>query len=140
MTTAISATARRARRGSDVVVLSVPTDHVYVRHLSTLPGQTAPCRVVRLRDPQDPWWPPPALEPDWLAERTDEFDLLHLHFGFDARSVEELQAVIDILRDAGRPLVQTVHDYAWTFAFCGPILWALLGTAVGWFFSNKSGR
>ena len=23
-------------------------------------------------------------------------------------------------------LVQTVHDYAWTFAFCGPILWALL--------------
>jgi glycosyltransferase involved in cell wall biosynthesis len=66
--------------------------------------------VLRLRDPQDPWWPPPALDPQWLARRTADFDLLHLHFGFDARSVEDLRAVVDVLHGAGKPLVQTVHD------------------------------
>jgi hypothetical protein len=92
-------------------VLSVPTDHVYVRHLSPPPGDTMPLpRVIRLRDPQDPWWPPPALDPGWLQRRTADFDLLHLHFGFDARSVDDLMEVVDVLAAAGKPLVQTVHD------------------------------
>ena len=94
-----------------VVVLSVPTDHVYVRHLAPLSGTGEPdVGVVRLRDPQEPWWPPPALDPRWLEARTDEFDLLHLHFGFDARSTDDLRDAVDVLRTAGRPLVQTVHD------------------------------
>lgn len=92
-------------------VLSVPTDHVYVRHLSPPPEDPGPQpRVFRLRDPQDPWWPPPALDPEWLRRRTADFDLLHLHFGFDARTVDDLRGVVDVLAAAGRPLVQTVHD------------------------------
>jgi glycosyltransferase involved in cell wall biosynthesis len=98
-------------RTATIRVLSVPTDHVYVRHLS--PPRGDPPRqpeVHRLRDPQDPWWPPPALDPRWLAQRTEDFDLLHLHFGFDARSVDDLRAIVGVLRAAGKPLVQTVHD------------------------------
>lgn len=97
--------------GGAVVVLSVPTDHVYVRHLAPLPGEDAARnRVVRLKDPKDPWWPPPALDPGWLEMRTDEFDILHIHFGFDARSPVDLTEVVDVLRSARKPLVQTVHD------------------------------
>jgi hypothetical protein len=92
-------------------VLSVPTDHVYVRHLSPPPSASRPeRRVVRLRDPQDPWWPPPALDPAWLHGRIADFDLMHVHFGFDAREVDDLRGVVDVLAAAGRPLVQTVHD------------------------------
>ena len=92
-------------------VLSVPTDHVYVRHLSPPQSASGPeRRVVRLRDPQDPWWPPPALDPAWLHGRIADFDLMHVHFGFDAREVEDLRGVVDVLAAAGRPLVQTVHD------------------------------
>jgi len=91
-------------------VLSVPTDHVYVRHLSPPPGASVQPEVVRLRDPQDPWWPPPALDPVWLRGRTSDFDLLHVHFGFDARSVDDLRGVVEVLTASGRPLVQTVHD------------------------------
>jgi len=99
----------RTRR--DVAVLSVPSDHVYVRHLAPLPGEDdGPRRVVRLEDPEDPWWPPPALEPAWLEARTDDFDIFHVHFGFDARSLVDLADVVDVLRSAGKPLVQTVHD------------------------------
>jgi beta-1,4-mannosyltransferase len=92
-------------------VLSVPTDHVYVQHLSPLPGDPVRVpRVMRLRDPQDPWWPPPALDPEWLRRRIADFDLLHLHFGFDARSLDDLRGVVDVLSAAGKPLIQTVHD------------------------------
>lgn len=95
-------------------VLSVPAGHVYVRHLSDPAGTDA---VDRLPDPQPPgappgarWWPPPALEAGWVREHAGEFDLCHVHFGFDARSPEQLQALVDALRDSGRPLVYTVHD------------------------------
>jgi beta-1,4-mannosyltransferase len=98
-------------RTETIRVLSVPTDHVYVHHLAPPPGDPpVQPEVLRLRDPQDPWWPPPALDPRWLARRTADFDLLHLHFGFDARSVDDLHAVVDVLHGAGKPLVQTVHD------------------------------
>ncbi|MDQ1600294.1 MAG: beta,4-mannosyltransferase [Actinomycetota bacterium] len=98
-------------RTGTIRVLSVPTDHVYVHHLAPA-AEEPPVQpeVLRLRDPQDPWWPPPALDPRWLVRRTADFDLLHLHFGFDARSVDDLRAVVDVLRSAGKPLVQTVHD------------------------------
>jgi hypothetical protein len=50
------------------------------------------------------------LEPGWIAEHADEFDVFHIHFGFDARSPAELRDVVDALREAGKPLVFTVHD------------------------------
>jgi len=48
------------------------------------------------------------LEPSWVREH--DFDLLHLHFGFDARTPEQLAELVAALRETGRPLVQTVHD------------------------------
>jgi glycosyltransferase involved in cell wall biosynthesis len=98
-------------RTEAIRVLSVPSDHVYVHHLAPPPGASpVQPEVLRLHDQQDPWWPPPALDPRWLAHRTADFDVLHLHFGFDARSVSDLRAVVEVLRAAGKPLVQTVHD------------------------------
>jgi beta-1,4-mannosyltransferase len=100
-------------------VASVPSSHVYVRHLSPaghdLSGGDA---IERLADPvpsggtaeQSQWWPPAMLEAGWVADHADEFDVFHVHFGFDARSPAELQDVVEALRIAGRPLVFTVHD------------------------------
>ena len=95
------------------MVASVPADHVYIRHLSPL-DRPGPVRLAD-PDPDDPgraaqqrWWPPAMLEPSWV--RTHEFDLLHLHFGFDAREPADLEAFMAALRDRGRPLVFTVHD------------------------------
>lgn len=97
-----------------VRVLSVPSGHVYVRHLSSPEGDPD---VVRLPDPPVPgdvpaaqWWPPPSLDPAWVRRHRDEFDLAHVHFGFDARSPHELLAWVGALREARKPLVYTVHD------------------------------
>ena len=50
------------------------------------------------------------LEPGWIREHADDFDVLHVHFGFDALAPEQLHDVVASLRAAGRPLVVTVHD------------------------------
>ncbi|WP_291051098.1 glycosyltransferase family 1 protein [Herbiconiux sp.] len=99
---------------------SVPSGHVYVRHLSPVdsPRATPGPAVRRLADPDpdDPrrsavsrWWPPAMLEPSWVRSH-DEFDLFHLQFGFDARSPTQLSELAEALRDTDRPLVYTVHD------------------------------
>jgi hypothetical protein len=101
---------------SDVItVASVPANHVYVRHL-TAPDTDD--RVRRLPDPrpcgapsdQSVWWPPVMLDPDWIERHHETFDVFHIHFGFDAQSVENLTGVVQTLRKHGKPLVQTVHD------------------------------
>jgi hypothetical protein len=97
-----------------IVVASVPAGHVYVRHLS--PPSTPPTPVVRLPDPpsgpapDSPWWPPLMLTSGWVDEHAAEFDVMHVHFGFDAISPEDLEAVVAALRRHDKPLVVTVHD------------------------------
>ena len=96
-----------------LTVASVPSGHVYVRHLAPLDGRGA----VRLPDP-DPsrpekaagatWWPPVMLDPQWA--RQAELDAFHLHFGFDACPPAQLQELTRVLRERGKPLVFTVHD------------------------------
>jgi hypothetical protein len=56
------------------------------------------------------WWPPVILRPDWVAAHHQEFDLAHLHFGFDAVEPAELGRWVEELRRRDRPLVFTVHD------------------------------
>ena len=97
-------------------ILSVPSGHVYVRHLSDNHGVDHD-DVVRLPDPPvggdvpaAQWWPPRALDADWVWANLHRFDLFHLHFGFDARSPAQLCELVNVLRTAGKPLVYTVHD------------------------------
>ena len=98
-----------------IVVASIPSGHVYVRHLSppTASGQDA---VVRMPDPpsgpspDSPWWPPQMLRSDWVTRHAADFDVMHVHFGFDAIAPEDLEDLTRTLRRHDKPLVLTVHD------------------------------
>ena len=90
-------------------VLSLPADHHYVRH-ALGPG----ARV--LRDPPVPgaprrvWWPSPAWEPTWIERHRAAFDLVHVHFGYEHRTVAQIRDWVRALRRLQVPLVVTVHD------------------------------
>ena len=96
-------------------VASVPASHVYVRHLSPPTGDDA---VTRLPDPRPAdgatvpggWWPPLMLEPGWVARHHREFDVFHIHFGFDALPPETIAGVANDLARHDKPLVYTLHD------------------------------
>ncbi|MDQ2748657.1 MAG: glycosyltransferase family 1 protein, partial [Actinomycetota bacterium] len=70
-------------------VAAVPASHVYVQHIGRPDGFDGVYRLpdpkpaVRVTEPGQ-WWPPPALSASWIADHHDEFDLMHLQFGFDA--------------------------------------------------------
>lgn len=98
-----------------IIVASIPSGHVYVRHLAS-PFSVGGDPVVRLADPpsgrsaESTWWPPRMLTRNWIVEHAPDFDVMHIHFGFDALSPEDLQDVVATLREHGKPLVVTVHD------------------------------
>ena len=105
-------------RQNRIRVASVPSGHVYIRHLDPTPeGQ--PGRVLRLPDP-DPdspdnpatgkWWPPVMLNAGWIDANAGSFDVFHIHFGFDAQDPSALQEAVTALRRHGKPLIYTVHD------------------------------
>ncbi|MEO9249077.1 glycosyltransferase family 4 protein [Citricoccus nitrophenolicus] len=104
--------------GDALRVASIPYNQVYIRHLEAVEGER-PTRVRRLPDPhpaggsrftQSGWWPPAMLSAQWVAQHHTDFDLMHVHFGFDAVSPADLAALIDELRRHGKPLVYTAHD------------------------------
>ncbi|CAN5781483.1 hypothetical protein BH10ACT9_BH10ACT9_53430 [soil metagenome] len=96
-------------------VASVPGSHLYVRHLSDPDGTDS---VRRLPDPVPAdgrkipggWWPPLMLEPSWIENYHTEFDVFHVHFGFDALTADTLDNVVSALAKHRKPLVYTVHD------------------------------
>lgn len=99
---------------AEIRVLSVPSGHVYVQHLANPHRDDG---VRRLADPPvgpdlpaSQWWPPPALEAAWVDAHAEEFDVFHVHFGFDALSPARLQDLVSTLRRHRKPLVYTVHD------------------------------
>jgi beta-1,4-mannosyltransferase len=104
-----------ARTGRELLrVASVPSGHVYVRHLSPVAGDGG---VERLPDPdpddasrsaQQRWWPPVMLRPEWAA--TADIDVFHVQFGFDTCTPDSLRELVGVLRGRGIPLVLTVHD------------------------------
>lgn len=49
------------------------------------------------------------LEPEWVRDH-QEFDIMHLQFGFDSRTPAQLAEWVAALRETRRPLVYTVHD------------------------------
>jgi beta-1,4-mannosyltransferase len=100
---------------TSIRVASVPGSHVYVRHLSVPDGlddgvRRLPDPPTSGRSPQSQWWPPRMLEADWVRGHRDEFDVFHVHFGFDARTPAELRELVAALDACGKPLVLTVHD------------------------------
>ena len=94
-------------------IASVPADHVYVRHLAAPTGDSAFIRLpeqVETGGPAGAWWPSPVLEPAWLRLHAHTYDLVHVHFGFEHRTLTDLAEFVATLRELGRPLVVTVHD------------------------------
>lgn len=91
-----------------VRVLHVPADHGYVAHLTDdrVPGVA----FVQLPGDDGGWRPAPALGAGWVEEHAGLFDVLHVHFGFEGRTPDELHDLVAALRSAGRGLVLTVHD------------------------------
>ncbi|MET0699332.1 MAG: hypothetical protein ABWY93_06670 [Mycobacterium sp.] len=94
-----------------LTVASIPAAHPYV---SSVVDARA---VTLLPDPVPPgatapgqWWPPRLLEPEYLRGRLDEIDVVHVHFGFDSHSPEQLATVVDVLAERRTPLIVTVHD------------------------------
>ncbi len=101
-------------RADRLLVASVPSTHVYVRHLRP-PAGASPFEHLPDPDPDDPrrstsgrWWPPVMLRPEWAAEA--DFDVFHVQFGFDACSPADLRKLVETLRGRGKPLVHTAHD------------------------------
>ncbi|MFB9314570.1 glycosyltransferase [Nocardioides plantarum] len=102
-------------RARATTVASVPSGHVYVRHLAPESGD-GPVRLpdppplgVR-RPPSQQWWPPAMLDEAWVDAHAHEIDVFHLHFGFDALDPARLDRIASALRRHGVPLVYTVHD------------------------------
>ncbi|MDO4920045.1 glycosyltransferase family 1 protein [Kocuria sp.] len=87
---------------------------MYVEHLSDPDG---PGTVHRLPDPAPahpvpgaPWWPLVMLDETWIREHAEDFDLYHLHFGFDQTPPAALRRIVDTLHELGKAFVYTVHD------------------------------
>lgn len=89
----------------------MPSAHRYVQH-----AVGGGVDVELLADPPVPgapvgqWWPSPVLDPAWITARRAQVDVVHLHFGFEGRTPEQLGEWVDTLRRNGIPLVLTVHD------------------------------
>ncbi|MEO7753608.1 MAG: glycosyltransferase [Terracoccus sp.] len=111
-------TLSTASRPTPTRVLAVPSAHPYPERLRAVGPDAEHSSVVHLTDPpvagapNGQWWPPPALDADWVRAHADEVDVIHLHFGFDASSPDDLQGWVDALDETGIPLVLTVHDLA----------------------------
>jgi hypothetical protein len=111
----VTGTAATAMKVQTVRIASVPANHVYVRHLGVADGSDG---VRRLPDPApdetDPapgqWWPPRMLSPAWVRDHRDDFDVMHVQFGFDAQPAQALAALVAELRRWGKALVYTAHD------------------------------
>lgn len=94
---------------SPLRVATVPREHAYLE-------AALPADVVRLdlRPERSvntgPWAPSPVLNPDELRRHAGEIDLVHVHFGFDHLSTDELRTWTGTLRELRLPLVLTVHD------------------------------
>jgi beta-1,4-mannosyltransferase len=96
-------------RSRPLRVLSIPAEHSYVERCRP-DGVSGVRPEAHRRGGTTSWSPSPALEPAWLAAHRGEFDVVHLHFGFDHLTPDDVRDWIEALRDLRVPLVFTVHD------------------------------
>lgn len=115
MTSSSAIAPSRTAVSDPLVIASVPQGHVYIHHIAPEDPQD-PRAPYRLPDPvpegvpaaSQEWWPPRMLTPEWAAGH--DFDLFHLHFGFDACSPDQLAELVEVLRERNKPFVYTAHD------------------------------
>lgn len=92
-------------------VAPVPADHPYVR--AVLP-QGEDLRIVTPPRTSEPafseWQPHPYLEADQLRHLESPPEVIHLHFGFEHRTPDQIQEFVDTCADRDIRLVITVHD------------------------------
>lgn len=86
-------------------VATIPYDHPYLS--AVLPPVL---RVGPAPTAADPWAPSPWLQPAYLQAHAHEIDVLHVHFGFDGLTGDQMRAWTAAVRRSGIPLVVTVHD------------------------------
>lgn len=90
---------------------SIPARHAYVDAVA--PGPPS----VETWEPQPPadlqpgaWFPHPLLDAQQLAAHAEQVDVVHVHFGFEHRSVEQIKDFVAQCKASGVALVVTVHD------------------------------
>ncbi|MEF2978539.1 glycosyltransferase [Subtercola sp. YIM 133946] len=97
-----------------VRVASVPAQHTYVQNSTAAARARGYVDVLAdprpLGAPAGQWWPPVILGAQWIEANAGQFDLLHVHFGFESFAVAELADRVAVLKRLGRPIVLTVHD------------------------------
>ncbi|MEO6879807.1 MAG: glycosyltransferase family 1 protein [Mycobacteriaceae bacterium] len=94
---------------SPLRVATVPHEHAYLE--AALPaGIARPALSTERGADAGPWAPSPLLDPDELRRHAGEIDLVHVHFGFDHLSTDELRTWTGTLRELHLPLILTVHD------------------------------
>lgn len=105
---------RTAVRDRSVLrVAPVPAHHPYVDAVTPFESwdgfeRFIPRELADLAPGQ--WRPHPLLEPQHLREAADRVDAIHLHFGFEHRSPQQIREFARQCRDSGIRLVLTVHD------------------------------
>lgn len=94
-------------------VAPIPAHHPYVDAVEPLAGWDgfeliAPPELAA--GGPGTWIPHPLLEAGRLAQDADRLDVLHVHFGFEHRSPQQMRELVAQCRASGIRLVLTVHD------------------------------
>jgi GT2 family glycosyltransferase len=91
-------------RERPVRLASSPPRHPYVAAVDA--DGSEPVRPDRVCG----WEPDPLLTTGWLRAHAQEIDVVHLHFGFEHLTSDELASWTDAARRLHLPVVVTVHD------------------------------
>lgn len=99
--------------GPQLRVQHVPGEHPYVRHLQPPTGHDP--LFAHLPDPtprpaRGGWRPSTVLDPRWVSRQHGKIDVVHLHFGYEHLTAEQVTEWADAVHAAGVALVLTVHD------------------------------
>jgi hypothetical protein len=107
--------SRRRRRASPewegrevITVAALPGRGLYVRHLGHPEGVDGVHRPT-VPPPGAQPRPPAYFERHWLADHADDVDVVHVHGVPPRLSTADLEAAVEVTREAGLPLVVTAY-------------------------------
>jgi glycosyltransferase involved in cell wall biosynthesis len=91
-------------------VVSIPAAHPYAQRVASSVDVTVLADPRPAGAPEGQWWPPVALDPEWIRANADAADVLHIHFGTESFTAAHLAECLAAARAIGWPVVFTVHD------------------------------